>query len=203
MLWVGITGSMGSGKSAIADILRARGYSVLDADQIVHQVLGRDRDVVSEISKTFGQDIEGSDGAIDRRRLGQKVFGDTQKLAQLEAILHPKVRQWVATERHRLKSSGVAVAFYDVPLLFEKQMESQFDHILVVSSQEAIRMQRLQARTGLSETELRERWAKQLPPELKEQKASQVVRNDGDLKALERALDKALEALKIPLQPVT
>lgn len=198
MLWVGITGSMGSGKSTVSEILRRIGYSVLDADAIVRQTLSPGSPAETEVVRTFGESVRGPDGHLDRRALGALVFRDPVLLEKLEWILHPRVREEVARERAALAARGLPVAFYDVPLLFEKKMESTFDFILVVSSSPAVRLRRLQKRTGLSVAEIEERWSRQLPAQLKETLASHVIRNDGDLDDLERATRAALAQLGLP-----
>jgi dephospho-CoA kinase len=195
MIWVAITGPMGSGKSSVAGELRARGYAVLDADQVVHDLLRPGSAVLQKIFATFGESLRQPDGTLDRRTLGQTVFADSEKLAQLEAILHPEVRAEVARRRAELAAQGHKAAFYDVPLLFEKKMESQFDSIIVVTASPQNRMDRLRARTGLSIAEIEDRWKSQLPPEYKESRASILIRNDGDGNALKREVERALLAL--------
>src|SRR4051794_13154392 len=122
MLWVGLTGSIGSGKSTAAKILREMGYSVLDADQAARQALSPGMPAEAEVLKLFG--------TSERRALGKIVFSDPAKLLQLEQLIHPYVKKEVLKERQQLEQQGAEVAFYDVPLLFEKQMEKDFDLIL-------------------------------------------------------------------------
>jgi len=189
---------MGSGKSTVARILIDRGYDVLDADRVVGQVLGRGEPAVEEIARALGDDLLGADGTLDRRGLAARVFGNPERLARLESIVHPRVRARVAEARAEMKSAGRAVAFYDVPLLFEKKMEADFDFILVVSAPRAVRLARAMARTGLSEAEIEARWANQLSPEYKEARASAVIHNDGGEPELRARTLDALERLKIP-----
>ena len=193
---------MGSGKSTVSRVLRDEGFDVLDADQVVQQVLSPGGAAEREILSAFGgAGVVGADGGLDRRALGRVVFGDAERLAKLEAILHPRVRDLVTERRRALERDGKAVAFYDVPLLFEKKMESQFDHILVVSTARDLRLARVTARTGLSAAEVEARWASQLPPEYKEARASAVIANDGDLAELRVGVRTALTALRLPTSP--
>jgi dephospho-CoA kinase len=131
--------------------------------------------------------------------LGRKVFGDRGRLRQLEDLLHPIVRAEVLARKEQLAKAGAVAAFYDVPLLFEKNMESQFNSVLVVSAGLALREKRLHSRSGLSVEEIAERAKNQLDPAFKEAKASFVIRNDGDLKALEEEVLKALRHVGVPL----
>jgi len=199
MQWIGLTGPMGSGKSTVAEVLRRLGYVTLDADKIVHQILGPDGAAVARVLQTFGQDLRDSSGGINRRALGRLVFSEPAKLDQLEQILHPLVRQEVAAERARLVAQGVDAAFYDVPLLFEKKMEVQFDHILVVTAPEEMRRQRLKSRSKMSDAEFTGRSKHHVPVQVKEAKASALIQNTGDLKHLEAEVLRALHALNIPL----
>lgn len=199
MLWIGITGPIGSGKSTVSDILRQMGYPVLDADQVVHKVLSPGGLAESEVIQTFGENLRDSKGHLNRRALGLVVFGDPAKLETLENLLHPRVREQVANEKEKLKKAGHQVAFYDVPLLFEKKMESMFNQIIVVTASEEVRRQRVLARSGLTASEFNERQKRQLPPEYKEKNANAVIQNSGDLTKLKVETENALKHLKIPL----
>ena len=203
MLWVGITGPMGSGKSTVAHSLRQMGFDVLDADEVARKILGPGTPGEAEVFQTFGQHLQNKHGRLDRRALGRLVFNDKDKLLKLEGIIHPRVREEVARLRSALAARGVAAAFYDVPLLFEKNMQDQFDHVLVVTASRAIRDARVATRSQLSAEEIEERNARQLPPELKEAKASAVIRNDGSLIELRNAIVAALQKIGVPLPSPT
>jgi dephospho-CoA kinase len=194
---------MGSGKSTVASILRKLGYPVLNADQIVHQILSPGGPAEKEIFKTFGEDMRGEGGALDRRALGRVVFPSSAKLAQLESIIYPILRAEVADQRKNLAIKGANTAFYDVPLLFEKGMRDQFDHVLVVVASENLRRERLRARSGLSDLEFDQRMAKQMKPEDKERLASAVIRNESDEAALLKEVKRALKTLNIPSPAVS
>ena len=190
---------MGSGKSTVAAVLRQRGFSVLDADQVVHQVLGPGGLAEASVFKTFGESIRASDGSIDRKALGRIVFGNPALLKKLEDILHPLVRQDVQRQREALVKAGQAAAFYDVPLLFEKKMEASFDAVLVVSAGEALRHRRLFERSGLTLDEAVQRANSQLPAEYKEARATFVIRNDDGREQLEANVLSALGHLGLAL----
>lgn len=198
MVWIGLTGAMGSGKSTVAERLRAHGYVVLDADQVVRTVLRSGSDAEKEVFKTFGELVRGADGNLDRRALAAAVFADAHKLEQLEWIIHPRVRAQVAAEKAALIQAGTRAAFYDVPLLFEKKMEDQFDFVITVSASPALRLQRLQKRTGLTIVEIEERWSRQLPAQLKETRADAVIKNNGSLEDLDLEIAAALKKLGVP-----
>ena len=188
---------MGGGKSTLTALLRDEGFVALDADEIVHRVLRQGGVAEREVLQTFGQNLRGAGGALDRRALGRLVFADPVKLARLESILHPLVRAEVARARRELEGRGETVAFYDVPLLFEKNMQADFDHILVVTASESARRARVKARLGLSDADFDERSSRQLPVEVKEKGASVVVRNEGTRDDLRVEMNRALRALGI------
>src|SRR5437868_12387766 len=134
MRWIGLTGGIATGKSAVTKRLRTLGYDVLDADDISHQVTGLGGSALPEIFRVFGAGLKAADGSLDRKSLGSLVFGQESSRKQLEAIIHPLVRAAVAAEKLRLEKEGRVVAFYDVPLLYEKQMAQDFDEVVVVTT---------------------------------------------------------------------
>jgi dephospho-CoA kinase len=189
---------MGSGKSTVADILRHMGYTVLDADHVAHQVLSPGTAGEAEVFQTFGQQVRDPHGALDRRALGRMVFNNRSLLSALENIVHPRIRDFVQQERQRLASAGLSAAFYDVPLLFEKNMRDQFDQVLVVSAPVPLREQRVFARSGWSAEELNERSKNQVDPKIKESLASAVIRNAGSRSELEHEIQAALIKIGVP-----
>ena len=181
---------MGSGKSTVAKILRDRGFTVLDADQVVHLLLSPGGAAFDKVTQTFGP--------LERRALGRVVFADPAKLVVLEQILHPLVREHVRAERARLAATGQAAAFYDVPLLFEKKMEADFDAIIVVTATPAQRRARLATRSQMTEAEFLERSKHHVAPELKVARATAVIHNNDGLHELSRAVDAVLAQLNLP-----
>ena len=197
MLWIGLTGAMGSGKSTVAKVLREKGFPVLDADQVVHDLLKPGYVLAGDLISTFGQSVRDPQGNLNRHALGKLVFTNKTKLDQLEALLHPKVREEVARLKANLLKNGTPAAFYDVPLLFEKNMETQFDFILVVSADDVVRRERIQRRMNLSLEDILAREQKHVSPEIKARKASAVIVNDSSMEKLEREIDSALNKIGV------
>lgn len=194
MKWIGLTGGLASGKSTVARMLRERGYPVIDADEISRQVVARGTVGLSKILSQFGADLMLPSGELDRRGLGRKVFGDQTARLQLEAIIHPLVQNEVARLRTDYMKQGHRLAFYDVPLLFEKNIPG-FDATIVVSAPADLQRTRMRGRDGLSEDEITARLASQLPMSEKEKKATHVLINSSTLENLEKALEDLLPKL--------
>ncbi len=127
MRLVGLTGGIATGKSSFARALRDLGTPVIDADQLARAAVARGTPALQEISRALGPEAVGPDGELDRKRVATLVFADPAARARLEAIVHPAVREAARAEAERLAAQGHALAFYDVPLLFEARAESRFD----------------------------------------------------------------------------
>jgi dephospho-CoA kinase len=195
MKWIGLTGGIATGKSAVAEIFRNKGIDVIDADPIAHQALVASSPVFGSIVQTFGQDVVSSNGNIDRQKLGEKIFANSALRLKLDALVHPFVRSQVALLKQKLVDQGCLLAIYDVPLLFEKNMQKNFDKIIVVTCDPLIQKQRLMKRNGLSEQEALLRIAAQLPMSEKIRQADFVIENNGSLEDLKNTVHKILVQL--------
>ena len=173
MFVLGLTGSIGMGKSTAANMFRALGVPVHDADATVHRLLEEDRSVRRAIADRFPGTV--SEGVVDRQALGAAVFSDPQARRDLEAILHPRVRQ--ATEgflrRHRVM--GTPLVVLDIPLLFETDGADRVDGVVVVSAPAALQRRRVLARPGMSEEKFAGILASQIPDRKKRRRADFVV----------------------------
>lgn len=198
MLWIGLTGGIATGKSTVSRLLRERGYDVIDADLLAREATQVGTSAHLEIVRIFGADAVLSSGELNRRKIGDVVFSDQSKLKLLESVIHPKVRALALERKAALIQKGVKIAFYDVPLLFEKSMEPLFDHITVVACRMDTQKARLIARNGFTNDEAEKRIAAQLAIEKKIGLAATVIYNDGSLKELETAVDNYLKGLPRP-----
>lgn len=197
MKWFGLTGGIGTGKSTVAGILQKSGVPVVDADVVSRQVTQVGAPGYQKVLSHFGNSILEANGEIDRRRLGQIVFQDKQKLLALESILHPLIQDQVRNERLKLVAHGEPFAIYDVPLLFEKNQQANFDGVIVVSSTEENQIRRVQQRNPrLSLSEIKDRINSQLPISEKTKKANFCLENDGSLEELELHTKELIEKLK-------
>lgn len=191
MLWVGLTGCMGCGKSTVGDYYKSLGYPVISADEVVKN-LYKEKEILLEIIKAFDLD-PGLKSKDLINLLSKTVFKDKEKLSILESILHPKVKERVIELRKNLKTK---VAFYDVPLLFEKNMERSFDYIITVGSSKEIQKERIKKRNKKwSEAEIDDRIKNQLSIEYKRVNSDFYISNDSSLDDLKIKSKKVLDRL--------
>lgn len=195
MKWIGLTGGIATGKSTVSRLLVSRGHAVIDADRLSREVVAPGTDGYREIVGEFGSEIVADNGEIHRKRVGEIVFQDRAKLARLEGIIHPRVRKRTEELRRELEAEGRDIAFYDVPLLFEKKMKPLFDRVVVVACSPDLQLDRLMKRDSLSLDEARKRISVQLPISEKARLSDDVIYNNGDLSDLERSVDAYLKKL--------
>ena len=174
MIILGLTGSIGMGKSAAAAMLRQLGVPLFDADAVVHRLLGRGGAAVRAVETAF-PGVQNEAGAIDRQRLAQRVFGHPEELRRLEAILHPMVRaaehRFVAGARARRERLIVL----DIPLLYETRGTGRCDYVLVVSAPARLQRERVMRRPGMTGRRFGEIMRAQLPDSEKRRRADFVV----------------------------
>lgn len=188
---VGLTGGIGSGKSAAAGEFERLGASVVDSDAIAHQLTAPGGAALEHIKALFGEAFISPGGAMDREAMRQRVFSDPQAKRALEALLHPMIRG--EAERRMAAARGPYV-IYVVPLLVEGgDYRSRVDRVLVVDAPEALQLERVRSRSGLPEREVRAIMAQQLPRAARLAAADDVIDNSGALDAL-RAQVAALHA---------
>jgi len=184
-LRVGLTGGIGSGKSAVAAVLAERGATVIDADVLAREAVAPGSEGLREIGALWPRAI-GADGALDRPAMAAIVFGDDGARAKLNAITHPRVRAR-AEELERAAPDGLVV--HVVPLLFEGDFWRRCEKTVVVIAPDEARIARVIARDAVERDAVERRIAAQIDPALARTRADYVVENDGDLAALrERSL---------------
>lgn len=180
-MYLGLSGGIGSGKSTVAKILSELGAVVIDADAIAKEVLEPGQVGYESVVHAFGGSVLDTSGNIDRKQLAAAVFQDTSQLAQLEAIVHPAVSARVTQIRESLPANSIVV--YDTPLLVEKQLQDQFDKVIIVIADVDIRRSRLVGR-GLDTSDIAARIANQVTDEQRMAVADFVVTNNGSLQEL-------------------
>lgn len=196
MRWIGLTGGIATGKSTVSNWLKSHGYAVIDADELARLVVAPGSEGIRQILSQFGAEVIDEDGNLDRRKLGALVFADREKLRDLENIIHPLVQAQVQSLRERYQREGRDFVFYDVPLLYEKKLQSQFDQVIVISANEKTQKERMRARDGLSEQEIEHRLNSQVPMADKVSQADIVIENNGSRSDLEKKLEDLVKNLK-------
>ena len=183
---IGITGGIACGKSEVTRRLRELGAAVTDADAISRVLTAEGGEALGEIRRAFGLSYFDEQDRLNRRKLAQTVFADSSARKTLEDILHPLVRAQIERELAAFEAAGNAVAFLDVPLLYEAGMEALCDSVWVVDAPREAQLRRLAGRDGLTEEEAEVRMLNQMPTREKAERADTVLRNDGSLCALRR-----------------
>ena len=192
-LVVGLTGGIGMGKSTVADMFRRAGVPVHDADASVHALYAKGGAAVEPVGEAFAGTVR--EGAVDRAALSEAVIGSPERMARLEAIVHPLVRaeeeRFLADARER----GDPFVVLDIPLLFETEADARVDTIVVVSAPEAVRRARVLARPGMSAGKLDAIVARQVPDRDKRERAHHIIDTGVGLEETERAVRGLVDRL--------
>lgn len=191
----GLTGGIGSGKSTVGRLLAARGVPVLDADALARAVVEPGQPAHAEIARLFPEVIDAA-GAIDRQRLGTRVFADPAARLALERITHPRIQAAADEAARALEAAGHTLAFYEASLLVEAGRHRDFDGLVVVCAGEETQVARAMARSGMTREEVVARMRAQLPLAEKRRVATHVIDNDGDLAATERQVEALIAELR-------
>ncbi|MFZ9921491.1 MAG: dephospho-CoA kinase [Candidatus Nanopelagicaceae bacterium] len=194
MLRVALTGGIGSGKSLVGEILEELGALVIDSDQLAREVIERGSPGYEEVVNAFGDSIL-SEGQIDRSKLAAVVFKESDLRKKLESIIHPLVRE--AAEKLAKKLPSGAILINQIPLLVESDGAKRFDYVVTVSADEEIRRERLRLR-GLKDYEITQRMAAQVSDSQREKIANYIIRNDGSIDELTRAVEALMANELLP-----
>jgi len=191
MIRIALTGSIGMGKSTVAEMFSQAGMPVFDADAVVRRLQAEDEDVIAAIGERFPGTVE--DGVLNRDALSARVLGEPDELAALETIVHPAVH---AQRAHFLLANQDRPALlFDIPLLFETHGEDAFDKVIVVSASAEIQRQRVLRRPGMTEAKLRSILERQMPDEEKRRRADFVIDTSGDLSTTQNQVGHIIACL--------
>jgi dephospho-CoA kinase len=188
MLVIGLTGSIGTGKSEAARQLEILGASIISADQVGHEAYTPNTEAWEQVVVAFGDDILQDDKDIDRRKLGAIVFSDPSQLEKLNAIMHPRMARMVSDKIEVLRGQGVKVVVVEAALLFEAGWDTLVEEVWVTDSSEDIVVGRLKERNGLSEEEAKKRINSQMDRAERIERSDFVIDNSSDMVGLESTI---------------
>lgn len=183
-----VTGGIGSGKTAVSDILKGEGYPVLSCDAIYAE-LTSGGELVKELEQNFGQ-VTAADGSLNRRALSERVFGDSAARKKLDSITHPIIMRRLLDSANNQQSD---IVFCEVPLLFENGFEALFSGVIVVMRELSARIEAVKARSGLTTDEVMARIATQCDYSSIDLSNFYVVENDGNIGELKKKVKKILQ----------
>ncbi len=193
MIKIALTGSIGMGKSTVARMFERAGVPVFDADAVVRQLQGPGGALVQSIGELFPGCVRS--GTLDRECLAQIVLEDPARLAALEGIVHPAVRDW--RDAFIAKHAKANALLFEIPLLFETGGETEFDKVVVVSAPAGVQRTRVLERSGMTAAKLESILRRQIPDEEKRRRADFVIETGSDLSTTERQVHDILACLGI------
>ena len=185
---IGLTGSIASGKSTVSTQLRELGAAIVDADQLARDAVAPGTAALAAIAARWGPIMIAEDGTLDRAALRRVVFADPLERRALEAIVHPDVEALRRAAVARARERNVPIIVCDIPLLFEKHLEHEFEGVVFVDARDEVRRDRLIATRGLTPQDAEAMMASQLPSDGKRRRATWVLENNGTRDALRQAV---------------
>ncbi len=197
---IGLTGGIGTGKSTVGRKLKEKGYAVIDLDVISREVI-KNPEIIDRLVREFGDGILSEkkdmyfEREISRNKLGQIVFKDEKKVSILNSIMHPEIIKKMHEEMERLLKDH-KIVIVEVQLLFEINLEREFDFTVLVYSSKEVQLKRVTGRDKRTEEQVRDIINSQMDMEVKRKKSDYIIENDGDMEALDTEVEKFVERLK-------
>ncbi|HHB2461546.1 TPA: dephospho-CoA kinase [Staphylococcus aureus] len=188
---IGLTGGIASGKSTVSELLSVFGFKVVDADKAAREAVKKGSKGLAQVREVFGDEAIDENGEMNRRYMGDLVFNHPEKRLELNAIIHPIVRDIMEEEKQEYLKQGYNVIM-DIPLLFENELENTVDEVWVVYTSESIQMDRLMQRNNLSLEYAKARVYSQISIDKKSRMADHVIDNLGDKLELKQNLERLL-----------
>jgi len=193
---IGLTGGIGSGKSTVSQYLAELGATIVDADKVGHEALTR-ADIKQELVTIFGREILGTDGEIDRKKLGPVVFSDPEALKELNHIMHRRMRTMMEDKLAQFRREGASVVVLEAAVLLETDADWDkiVDEIWVTVSREAAVIKRMKDQRAMTEEQTKARIRAQMSNEEKIKRSSVVINNDGSLEEMKQEVKKLWNSL--------
>ena len=196
MIKIGLTGSIGSGKSTVSRIIQECGFIVIDADKISRDLTSDNSPIIGEIVECFGDGILDAKGSLDRKKLASIVFNSTDKKETLQRIVTDRVKETMDALTYEYEQSGEAIVFMDIPLLFEYKMNSDFNEVWSVVADTETRYLRAKDRDGMTLEDFQARDNSQVSQEYKIANSDVVIENNYDMYSLRTKILEEINRLK-------
>lgn len=197
-LLIGLTGQTGAGKTTVSGYLQSLGYRVIDADVVARHVVAKGSECILELALAFGPEVILPDGTLDRQRMGDLIFADKEKRAQMGKIIFPYIQAAIFGEVERMRSDGGApIIFLDAPTLFESGTHESCDLIISVIAPVDIRLARIIARDKITEQRAHTRIKAQQDDDFYISRSHYIIRNEGDLGQLREKLDAVIGKIEL------
>jgi len=193
---IGLTGQTGAGKTTVSRVFSSSGLEVIDCDEVCHEVLRKEKQLIAELALEFGVGILDVDGGLNRRRLGEIVFNDRARLDRLNRIIFPYIREEVMRRVVQLQKNGCGIVVLDAPTLFESGLDAECGEIVSVIAPTDLRLNRIMVRDHLTDAQARSRIASQHRDEFYTERSTYVLNNNTDYTTLRLAAVAVVEQLK-------
>ncbi len=195
---IGLTGNIACGKSTVAAIFKELGATLIDADKVARDIVGKDKPALGKIINHFGNEVINKDGTLNRERLGRKVFNDEKARQILNDITHPEIFKEINNLIEKYRSEGQKIVIIEAALIVEREkLKKIIDKLIVVSASKDIQIKRLKDRDGFSKEQALSRINSQIPTEEKIKHADFVIHNDSDIKKITKQVETIWEGLNI------
>lgn len=200
---IGLTGGIACGKSTVAQVFRELGARVVDADELAREVTRPGEPALAALVKAFGEDILSADGELDRKKLGDRVFGNPSAVATLNAITHPAILARTGKRLADAQREGLGWVVYEAALILENRAEAGLSALVCVLCPPELQRQRLIARSGLTADEAERRIAAQTDDTNRRAKATWLIENDKDIETLKARAREIFAAIDARFGPIT
>ena len=194
MYTIGLTGGIGTGKSEVLSILRDLGASTVQADLLAHEIYSPGKPAWQDIIHTFGSEILTAEHQINRKKLGEIVFADKNKLSKLNQIVHPRIFEHLKELIEKQEMAGVRLLVIEAAILIEAEWTEMVDSVWVVKASKSIIIDRLKGKTTLSEKQITQRINAQISDAKRQEKANEIITNNGDKSELRDQVRKLIIA---------
>lgn len=193
---IGLTGQSGAGKTTVCKVFGEKGFAIINADKIARFIMEKDSPCLAEVTECFGKDILNGDGSLNRQKLADIVFGDREKLMQLNAISYPYITSEILKMINKYRDENRKYVLIDAPTLFESRADDFCDLIISVTASEKLRTERIAARDGLTPEQIKERFSSQHTEEFFINHSDFIIKNNNSADELIEKAEEVAEKIK-------